>query len=158
MSVVADASVVVKTLVQEAGSDQAAFLMRRPVFAPELLVAECLNALRKKVLRGDLSAASALLRAETLQRAPITYEPAAPLAARALQLSLRLSQSLYDCVYLALAEKLGLVLVTADRRLVERCRQPDAAEFAARVLGLDEPLPVVVRERAVRPYMVRRRA
>lgn len=158
MSIVIDASVLIKALVREEGSEQAALLVRQAVSAPDLLVAECLNALRKKVLRRDLSEEMALVLVDALQRAPITYESAAPRAARALELSLRLSLSVYDCVYLALAEELDMVLVTADRRFVERCRQSDAVEFGARVRGLDESLVASVRERVFRPYRVRRRA
>lgn len=157
MSVVADASVVVKALAAEPGSDQAAELLRRhSVVAPDLLVAECLNALRKKVLAGVLTPEGAALMAEVLQRAPITFEFSQPLAGRALELSLRLSHPVYDCVYLAVAEKLGAVLITADDRLVERCRQPDAQEWGDSVRSLSDSLPPQVQERAHRPYMVRR--
>ena len=158
MSYVVDASVVTKALASEAGSDAASEVMKLPLIAPDLLAAECLNALRKKVLRGVLTADQAAALAQVLERAPIIFEHSQPVLARALELSLRLSHSVYDCVYLALAERFSCVLITADDKLVSRCRQPDAPELFARVRALSEPLPSMVQERVFRPYMARRKA
>jgi predicted nucleic acid-binding protein len=158
MSYVIDASVVVKVLVREAGSTEASAVMMHPLIAPDLLVAECLNALRGKVLARQLGSEQALLAAEALHRSPITFEPSQPHASRSLSLSLQLSLSVYDCVYLALAEAHGLPFITADERLVARCRQSDAAGLPVRVWSLYESLPTQVQERAFRRYMARRRA
>lgn len=158
MTWVLDASVVVKALAGEEGAREAMALMREPIVAPDLLIAECLNALRKKVLRGELSKADALLAAGLLQASGIVLEPTQPLARRALELSLRLSHPSYDCIYVALAEKLDAVLVTADRKLVARCQQVDARDLSHRIRWLYDPAPPQVQERTFRPYMVRRAA
>lgn len=157
MSYVIDASVFVKVLVREPGSSEAEAVLRHPVMAPDLLLAECLNALRAKVLRKEIARAQASVAVELLQQSPLTLESSLPVAARALELSLRLWQSVYDCVYLALAERHQVPLVTADARMVERLRQPDAADLAHLAQSLYEPLQVRVQERVVRPYMARRR-
>jgi predicted nucleic acid-binding protein len=39
--------VLVKVLVREPGSSEAEALLRHPLMAPDLLIAECLNALRR---------------------------------------------------------------------------------------------------------------
>jgi predicted nucleic acid-binding protein len=64
--------------------------------------------------------------------APITrLVPTAPLRARALDLALRRDHPVYDCLYVALAQREGLPLLTADRRLAERFRD----DAAVRLLG-----------------------
>lgn len=158
MSCVIDASVLVKVLVREPGSSEAEALLRHPLMAPDLLIAECLNALRGKVLKKEIAPAQASMAIELLQHSPITLESSLPLAARALELSLRLSHSVYDCIYLALAERHRVSLVTADTRMVERLRRVDAADLSHLAHSLYEPLQVRVQERVVRPYMARRQA
>jgi predicted nucleic acid-binding protein len=138
MTYVVDASVVIKWLVREEGSEQAARLMTRPVAAPELLIPECVNALWSKVVRGMLLESDAEIGARVLRTSGIALEPMQPLAADILDLSLRLKHSAYDCTYLALARSLDGVLVTADRRLLARCMRPDAADLAGHVRSLDE--------------------
>lgn len=155
MNLIVDASVVVKWLVPEQGSDRAAGLMRLPVGAPDSLVPECLNAVRKKVLRGELTRDAAIEAAELLSMAGIALESTQPLAADILALSMRLSLPAYDCAYLALARRQDGVLVTADARLVSRCREPDAADLGVQVRALIDEGPMV-QERAFRPYMGRR--
>ena len=156
MNRIVDASVVVKWLVPEPGSERAAELMRHPVMAPDTLVPECLNALRKKVVRGQLHEDDARAAASILARAGITFESTQPLAEEILALSLQLSHPAYDCAYLAMARKFDGVVITADQRLIARCRQPDAADLARRVQALSEASPMV-QERAVRPYRARRK-
>jgi predicted nucleic acid-binding protein len=153
---IVDASVVVKWLMEEEGSDLAAELMRLPLVAPETLVPECLSALRKRVRRGLMVEQRAAAAAHVLARTGITFEPVQALAPDILSLSLRLSLSTCDCAYLALARKLDGVVITADLRLVDRCRR-DAADLAGRVQSLWDD-PPMVRERAFRPYMARRKA
>lgn len=154
---IVDASVVVKWLVREEGSDRASQLMRHPLVAPESLVPECLSALRKRVRRGLMLEQDALDAASVLARAGIAFEPVQPLASDILALSLRLSLSTYDCAYLAVARRLEGTLITADLRMVERCRRPDAADLGLSVQSLLEELPRV-QERPVRAYMPRRKA
>ena len=63
-TLVIDASIAVKWVVEEDGTSEALTLRRRAkVIAPELLVAECANILWKKVQRDELSNDEALLAA-----------------------------------------------------------------------------------------------
>jgi len=154
---IVDASVVVKWLMEEEGSDRAAQLMGLPLVAPETLIPECLSALRKRVRRGLMLEQRAADAAHILARAGIGFESVQALAPDILALSLRLSLSTYDCAYLALACKLDGVVITADLRLIDRCRRPDAADLTRRVQSLWND-PPMVQERAFRPYMARRKA
>lgn len=155
MTYVVDASVVIKWLVPEEGSEQAAAVMQLPLVAPELLVAECVNVLWRKAVRGSIGAEDALERAQLLQAAGVALEPMQPLATEILALSLRLNHSAYDCAYLALAQRLDGVLLTADRKLVGRCQQPDAADLAPHIRSLYQ-VGREVGERPARPYRARR--
>ena len=51
-----------------------------------------------------------------VQRLPVMTFAHWPLLPAALDLAISLHQTVYDCLYLALAEVRGSVMVTADRR------------------------------------------
>lgn len=155
MNRIVDASVVVKALLPEEGSDRAAALIAQPFMAPHSLVTECLNALRKAVARRDLTQQEALEAARRLEWADIALEPTQALAEDTLSLAMKLSLTTYDAAYLALARKVGGVVVSADRRLVERCRRPDAVAIGIRVESLYDPPGV--QERPPRAYLPRRK-
>ena len=156
MNLIVDASVIVKWLVPEDGSDRASVLMLRTLMAPDTVIPECLNALRRKVLRGEIEPGYARVAARLLSRSGIVLESTQPLAEDILELALRLQLAPYDCTYLALARARGGVLITADERLLARCRKPDAADLSQTVQALDEP--PAVQERPARAYMPRRKA
>jgi predicted nucleic acid-binding protein len=114
---VVDASVAVKWVVGEDGSEAAAQLLDgRPLVAPELILPECANILWKKATRGEITRDEAMLAADLLARMDVEivgHRPAMPVAMR---LALDLGHPAYDCTYLALALERGLPMVTADRR------------------------------------------
>jgi predicted nucleic acid-binding protein len=60
-SFVIDASVVIKWVVDEASTAQALLLRRHRLLAPDLLIAECADVLRKKVRRKELLEEEALV-------------------------------------------------------------------------------------------------
>ncbi len=121
-----DASVAVKWFIPEADSDRAiALVADRRLRAPPLLLTEVGNAIWKKLRRGDLTERFDLLarHAELQDLVEIVGGRDAELATRAFELSLMLDHAIYDCVYLAMAEADGELLVTADagfRRKLER--------------------------------------
>jgi len=117
---VIDASVIVKWLVQEEGTEQALTLRGHALSAPDLLVAECANILWKKVQRGELSRAESSIAAKLLTRAEIELVSMRPLLERTTDLAMRLGHSAYDCMYLALADATGRRFVTADARLIRK--------------------------------------
>jgi len=73
-----------------------------------------------KVLHGDLTAADATERMTVLLRAPIIGTPIVDLMPRAFAISLAQGVTVYDSLYVALAEKLDIPMVTADERLIRR--------------------------------------
>lgn len=156
MRTVVDASVALKIFVDEPGKDEALALCQQPLAAPDCMLVECAQALARKVRRGEVSGPTALVIASALNRIGIVFEPVHDLAEEALDLSLRLSLSAYDCVYLALARKLGAVFVTADARLVARCAEADAAALKLSVVRLGAGHGPAIQERLAAPYRARR--
>jgi predicted nucleic acid-binding protein len=130
---VLDASVAVRWVVPEHGSEQAAALLARPIawIAPRLMLTEAAAALRRKVAAGALSvdlaaqALDALVRATADGTVRLTDDEEAVSAA--LLLALTLGHRVPDCLYLAVAEREGAALVTADRRLDELARRRGVA-------------------------------
>lgn len=120
-AVVVDASVAVKWVVQEEHSAKATILLQCDArHAPDHWQAEAANALWSKVFKGDLTAADAEERMLVLLRAPVIGTPVAGLMPRAFAISVARSVTIYDSLYVALAEKLNVPFVTADEVLVRR--------------------------------------
>ena len=131
---IVDASVAVKWVVNESGSDRARLLSQTSLEAPDLLLIECANILWKKVRIRDLTREEASTRLEMLLRAPVSLVESRPLLNSALALSLDLQHPVYDCVYVALALRRDLPLITADERLVAAVRK--SPKVAGRVIRL----------------------
>lgn len=118
---VIDASVLIKTVVEEQGSAQAlALLASGAAVAPDLIMPECANILWKKIRRGEFAVEEAKLAAQILQRAEFEIAPSRMLAEQAVEYSAMLDHAAYDCVYLALARMRELQFVTADTRLISK--------------------------------------
>jgi predicted nucleic acid-binding protein len=142
-SCVVDASVGSKLLALEDGSDQAHRLLllleTRPesrFFVPDIFYAECANVVWKHVRRGHLAASSAEEAIASLGDLALQSVETKPLLDRAFALALAHGIAVYDALYLALAERLKLPLVTADERLY------DAAAAAACVAMRLNAVPV----------------
>ena len=119
MRVVVDASVAVKWLVPEDGSDRAASLRTEELFAPRLIRAEVANTLATLERRGEMSPADAAVAFALFQDAPVRIiDTDEGLERTALAMALRLRHPVYDCIYLSLAERIDATLVTADRRFI----------------------------------------
>jgi predicted nucleic acid-binding protein len=118
---VVDASVAIKWVIGEAGSEQALLIRNRQrLFAPDLLLAECANILWKKARRKELSEAEAIFGARLLLRAGVQLQAMSSLLEPATRLALFLDHPAYDCAYLALSQMLSCTMVTADQRLYRK--------------------------------------
>ncbi len=126
-SLVVDSSVAIKWVVQEQGTEQALALRRYRLSAPDLLAAECANVLWKKVRRGDMNEAEAVVAAGLLELSGVDLVPMRGMLAQATRLALDLDHPAYDCLYLVLAQSTDRHFVTADERLVRKVREHDRA-------------------------------
>ncbi len=87
------------------------------LLVPEIILAECANALWKAAHRRLLPAEAASEFLETLLRLPLTTIALPCLTPRAFDLALAFGHPVYDCYYLALAIERDCRLATADERL-----------------------------------------
>lgn len=122
---VVDASVAVKWFLNEQDSSQALGLFHQSykLVAPELIRIEVLAAIAKRVRMGQLAIDDAAeqmerWRSTLLKRAVFIVDGNQQYQEEAA-LSLQERHNFYDCVYLVLAKKLRVPLVTADQRLAE---------------------------------------
>jgi predicted nucleic acid-binding protein len=116
MPLVVDASVAVKFLVRETGTDEARRFLSipEPLIAPDWLLAEAASTFWKKVKRSELLIVHAERHLDDLPQFFETLHPTLDLVQEALQLAFRLRHPVYDCLYLALALREESRLVTAD--------------------------------------------
>ena len=136
MRLVVDASVAVKWLVEEEHSDAADRLLdgNHELFAPRLMASEVGNALWRKVRMGELERSRAGALAAAISEMAVRWTEDEEVGPDAVRLSLALNRPVYDCVYLALAHRLGATLVTADVRFVNALAE---TEHGATVVALD---------------------
>lgn len=122
MSWVVDASVAVKWVIPEVLSDAADRVRdgEDDILAPDLLLVEVANALWRKTAAKEISPREADAAFELVRGSGIDLHPTGPLLSRAMDVARRLSHPVYDCVYLALAERERAAFVTADHRLLRR--------------------------------------
>ncbi len=120
MTLVVDASVAVKWVLPEPDADKAVALRQRePVLiAPALVVAEIGNAIWKGVRRGDLTRAIAFDALRVAAAHFTSLVPLEELANRAMELAIDHRHPIYDCFYLALAERERAPLVSVDAKLL----------------------------------------
>ena len=118
MRLVVDASVAVKWLVAEEGSDAADHLLANgdDLYAPRLMASEIANALWRKVRLGEVERGHASVLTAAVSEMPVRWGADETVCADAVRLALALDRPVYDCMYLALAHRLGARLVTADSR------------------------------------------
>jgi predicted nucleic acid-binding protein len=121
LTLVVDASVVMKWYVHEPARDRALGLVGTDLAAPDMLLAEVANATAKKVRRGEMDAEQAALVLPQVRKAVVLL-PSGSLAEAVLATAMDLRHPAYDCFFLIAAEHLDAALVTADERLIKSCR------------------------------------
>jgi predicted nucleic acid-binding protein len=117
-----DASVAVKWFVRPATSDLANELVfqQHDLSAPDLILIEFANALRKVVRAGVMPEAAAVTSLTMLPRFFSAMLPTSQLLPEALQIAWALQHPIYDCVYLTASRQLGLPLITADAAFIAK--------------------------------------
>lgn len=134
MLLVLDASVAVKMVTNERGSDLAQALLAHTLVAPDLLATECANALWRKSRTGSLSEQLAREALDLLLSLDIELVASRRLLPSALIIGQMLAHPLYDCLYLALAADIGAPAVTVDNRLYLKARStPETANLVLRL-------------------------
>jgi predicted nucleic acid-binding protein len=123
---VVDASVLAPALADDGpdGDVARASLRGQALVAPELIDLETISVLRRRAQAGQLDDRRAALALTDLVELPLRRVSHGPLLARCWEL--KETVTVYDAAYVALAELLEVVLLTADARLASapgtRCR------------------------------------
>ena len=121
--VVIDASIAVEYLLRtQTGLSAAEVLESSELFAPELLDAEVLSVLRRAVLRGILDERRARLVIDDMEVwgvERISHRALSNLAWKHFR-----NLSAYDSYYVAAADALGALLLTADKRIARAPNLP----------------------------------
>jgi predicted nucleic acid-binding protein len=126
--IVIDASVAVKWLLPESddAAAQALLASEERLVAPSLIRTEVAAALARRARFREIEprdAETAMgLWLQTLRDGVIGLVADEADLATALRLAIELNHPLQDCLYLALAERLGAPLVTADKKFVVKAR------------------------------------
>lgn len=125
MSLVVDASVAVKWVLPESGSDRAVLLRTSDtdIIAPSLVIAELGNAIWKSAMRGDMSGTDAQTALKSAVAHYHRLPPVEDLMTVALSFATDLRHPIYDCFYLALAEREAATLITADERMLATAKK-----------------------------------
>jgi predicted nucleic acid-binding protein len=114
---VVDAGVLVTALADDGGDGDLARsrLIGQELAAPELIDLEVASGLRRLTSTGQLPERRSSLALVDLMDLAIRRAPHLPLLRRCWEL--RANLTIYDAAYIALAEAMDVVLLTADERL-----------------------------------------
>jgi predicted nucleic acid-binding protein len=123
MTIVVDASVIMKWIIPEAGSREAVALQGQILIAPSVWFAEVANGLWRHALRGELSLKDSARLLDEVATAPINTVDSKDDMRTALSLAIELVHPIYDCIYLALALREHTHVVTADMRFANLVRK-----------------------------------
>ena len=138
MKLVLDSNVAVKWALPEADTPRAVRLLNQfrrgmhEVLAPDFYPLEVAHAITKAERRNVIQPPLGTRRLNGILRHPPILHPSLPLLPRAFQISSQARHGLYDCLYVALAEREGCELVTADRKLISnlQARYPFIRDLA----------------------------
>jgi predicted nucleic acid-binding protein len=126
---VVDASVTLKLLIEEPGTQEAKRFFGRLteadpplLYVPDLIYIECANIVWKYVSRHNYASGQAQKALETLTYLALEAYPTQHLFQEAFKLSCRHAISSYDACYLALAQRVPCPLVTEDAALIRKVR------------------------------------
>ncbi|MGO4437804.1 type II toxin-antitoxin system VapC family toxin [Rhizobium sp. RAF56] len=138
-TLIVDASIAIKWVVQETGTKNAIALRKEFRFAaPDLFVCECANILWKKTQRAELSKDEAKLAARLLERSGVELHSTLPLMGEATELAIDLGHPAYDCFYACLAVRRNCRFVTADERLLTALRQSASPALSSLCVTMEE--------------------
>jgi predicted nucleic acid-binding protein len=119
VTLVVDASVAAQWVLEQNGSARAGMLRSEgDLIAPSLVASEIGSAIWKAARRGTISLTDALVAIETAILPFAALIPDEELRMRALSIAMELDHPIYDCFYLALAERERAPLISADKRLL----------------------------------------
>jgi predicted nucleic acid-binding protein len=134
VSVVIDASVALKWVLDEPGKEAADALLEEELIAPSLWLLEAANALWRRTQRREINHEEAKERLAELYNAPVTTTTIEDDLPAAADLANVLGHPVYDCLYLAMAIRENTYVVTADSRFHAAVYRSPALKGMVRML------------------------
>jgi len=138
--VIIDASVILKWVFVEPYQKEARrFLESETILctAPDFALFECSGAIRRKIASSEITATQGETSFQKIQALEdLQFIPTRNLLGRAFYLANLIEHDLYDCFYLAAAEHLDTVMVTADRKFLARVEKH--TDYANRVRWVED--------------------
>jgi predicted nucleic acid-binding protein len=132
--IVIDASVVVKFILKEEGWNKVADFLKTGTISVDLVIKETVNAIWKRVMRKEISLEEAKSMFEAMKEIlnkAVIIENEMDYIDEAFEISIKRNVTVYDSLYIALAKKKKLELLTAD-------------EIQAQVASLEEVRAIVL--------------
>jgi predicted nucleic acid-binding protein len=121
---VLDASVLAALYVDDPANEQSEVALARAgqgeLHAPDFVVLDVANVLWKRVRRKELHAEDAIAAIADLSAAAIRFHPVGGLVAQSLALALAHGFTAYDATYVALATRVGGIVMTNDGGMRQR--------------------------------------
>jgi predicted nucleic acid-binding protein len=117
--IVVDASAIIPLYFAEEHSEAAEYLVREAnrLLAPDLIWAEMANVVWKRRRRGEISGEDTEGIIAEILRLPLHISSTQRLLPDAVRLATQFDRTVYDCLYVALAIRCGVTMVTGDERL-----------------------------------------
>lgn len=125
MKYVLDASVALKWVLAEADSDKALRLRAdlhtgvHELLAPDVFPVEVAHALTRAERKGNIPVGDADVHLLNILSTAPRIRPSLAILRRALAISSAFRCGVYDCLYVALAEREGCEFITADDKLLK---------------------------------------
>jgi predicted nucleic acid-binding protein len=132
--IVIDASILVKFVLKEEGWNKIADFLKAGTISVDLVIKETVNATWKRVMRKEISLEEAKSMFEAMKEIlnkAVIIENEMDYIDEAFEISIRRNITVYDSLYIALAKKKKLELLTAD-------------EIQAQVASLEEVRAIVL--------------
>lgn len=129
-SVVVDASVAIKWFIPEPDRGKAESLLSGEchLLAPDLVWIEVASVAWKLTRRGALSPSEAQRIISDATAFPVEIARSLDLLPEALRIASKTDRTVYDSLYVALAVRERITLITADERLVNALRATDLSD------------------------------
>jgi predicted nucleic acid-binding protein len=137
LSLVIDASVLIKFFVPEVLADRAASLLdsfkkeESSPIAPDLIYSEAGNILWKKHRLKELTRSEVDEITDAIILLPIKTETSKNLLPLALGIAMTYGLTVYDAMYISLARIHGTRMMTADRKLFEKMAGTDMKSYVS---------------------------
>lgn len=131
MILVIDANVGLKWFIEEHRSPAARKILEKEAsfIAPDIFIPEICNVVWKKVRNQEITAEQGHAIVSNVPMVLDHIVPSSEVAKRAFALAVQFNHPVYDCLYLALAERESITLITDDAKLVTVAKKAKLARF-----------------------------